>query len=97
MQGGRGPGLGELARRMSALERDLEDLRELVDGQESWSHRKRLHTVESSLRAEELVHQAIEELRNNRRGRWDRIREWSGFAIAAAALAIALLVKVHGG
>jgi hypothetical protein len=78
--------------RVSALEEDVSQLRDLVDGQEPWSHRKRLHKLEDDEHAATLVQQAIDTLRSaqsvRRRSRWDRIREWGVFAVAVAAVLI---------
>jgi hypothetical protein len=92
MEGRGAPGLDGLGVRMTIVEAELGELRELVDGQESWSHRKRLHELENENHAAELVRQALDELRKARRGRWAQIREWSAWIVAAAAL----LIRAHG-
>jgi hypothetical protein len=73
---------------MSALEHDVEELRELVDGQEPWSHRKRLHALDADKRGAELVAQALTDFRELRTARSTRIREWGAFALALAAIAL---------
>lgn len=75
---------------MNTLEQDLTELRALVDGQQPWSVRKRLHAIESERHAAELL---LRELRR----RSNRFREWGSFVIAIAALVIAILLKTHGG
>lgn len=80
-----------LEHRMTVLEREVVDLRELVDGQESWSHRKRLHALENDQSAAELVAKALRDFRDLRTARWTRVREWGGFAVALAAVLVALL------
>lgn len=99
MGGGRGPGLGELGRRVAELRADLEELRELVDGQEPWSHRKQLHALRDEQAGEVLLRQALEELRAARRGKWAAIREWASVTVAiaslTAALVISLVIKAH--
>ena len=76
---------------MSVLEHDHDELRELVDGQEPWSHRKRLHALEDDKRAAELVAAALERFGDLRTAKATRIREWGSFAMAAVALIVALL------
>lgn len=78
---------------MNALEHDLEELRELVDGQEPWSHRKRLHKLEDEQYAAELVERALRALRTTR-GR--QVREWGSFVLAVAAIIVAVLARTHG-
>lgn len=80
---------------MVAVEAEVDDLRELVDGQESWSHRRRLHALEDDHRAAELVRQALDELRKVRRGKWAIVREWTAVVIAAAAVVVAVWGHVH--
>lgn len=86
--------LGTLGVRVTALEQEARELRVLVDGQESWSHRKRLHTLENDRSATELVAQALSEFRDLRSSRWTRAREWGAFTLAAASIVFAWL---HGG
>jgi hypothetical protein len=94
---GRGvPGLGELGVRVTVVEAELGELRELVDGQESWSHRKRLHALEDNDRAAKIVREALDELRKARRGRGAQIREWGGFILATVALVVSLYLRAHG-
>lgn len=92
-----GISLGELGRRMSVLEREHEELRELVDGHESWSHRNRLHKLDNFVDADRLLQQALSELRSVRRGKWALMREWVAVLVAAAAVAVAVWAKLHGG
>jgi t-SNARE complex subunit (syntaxin) len=87
------PTLGELGRRMNALEQELGELRELVDGQEAWSHRKRLHAVEGKIATTEMLQEALEALRAARYGRLALIAQWGSLVVAVVALAIVL----HGG
>jgi hypothetical protein len=74
--------------RVRALEREMEELHELVDGQEPWSHRKRLHALEGDSNSARLASQA---LRAYRREAGRGVREWGGFVLALAAVLIAFL------
>jgi hypothetical protein len=75
-----------------ALEERVSALEELVDGHEPWSHRVRLHALEDAQAAAELLKEATAALRDARkteqRWRWSQVREWGGFALAAAAIAL---------
>jgi hypothetical protein len=75
--------------RLSALEQGHRELRMLVEGQEPWSHRRRLHALENNDRAAVLAAKALEAHHNARNNRTTRVREWGGFALAAAALVLA--------
>lgn len=86
-----GPTLATLDVRMSALEQEVGELRELVDGQEAWSHRKRLHKLEGDDNAARLVATALREWRDLRTSRWTRAREWGAFAVAVAAVVVAFV------
>lgn len=88
-----GQTLGTLDLRMTAVETELGELRELVDGQEAWSHRKRLHKLEAEDNAARMVARALKEFRDLRTSRWTRVREWGAFAVAMAAVVVAFL---HG-
>lgn len=83
--------LAALEVRVTALELEAREMRELVDGQEKWSHRKRLHELENDDRAAKLMAQALKEFRELRSSRWTKVREWGGFAIAVAAVIFAAL------
>lgn len=87
------PTLEGLDYRVSALEREAVELRELVDGQEVWSHRKRLHALEDDQHAARLVAAALKEFRDLRSSRWTRVREWGSFAIAVAAVIAAVVLR----
>jgi type VI protein secretion system component VasF len=81
---------------MSALEHDVEELRELVDGQEPWSHRKRLHALENERDAAKLVREALDLFRKAQHGRWAQVRAWASFTVAVVAIVIAILGRTHG-
>jgi hypothetical protein len=81
------PTLGELERRVNALGEEVDELRELVDGQESWSHRKRLHVIENKLGAEELVAAALKELRGVRSA---RVRADATLVLAGVAILVSV-------
>jgi type VI protein secretion system component VasF len=91
------PTLGELGRRLNVLEREVDELRELVDGQEAWSHRKRLHDLENERDAAKLVSQALDAFRKAQHGRWAQARQWASFVLAVAAVVVAILARTHGG
>ena len=74
---------------MSALEHDMERLDELVDGQQPWSHRKRLHALENDQDARRFAAQALEAFHQARNNRWTRVREWGAFVLAIAAVVVA--------
>lgn len=92
-----GPSLGELGHRMNVLEREVANLRELVDGQESWSHRKQLHKLNNAKDSEKLVREALDAFRQAQHGRWAQVRAWASFAVAVAAIILAILARAHGG
>ncbi|HEY2936738.1 MAG TPA: hypothetical protein VGJ25_09060 [Gaiellaceae bacterium] len=73
---------------MSTLETKLRELDELVDGQETWSHRKRLHELENTDRGVELAKQVLERARNERDRRFGSLREWGILAVAVAAILV---------
>lgn len=75
---------------MTALEAEVGELRELVDGQESWSHRKRLHELEGEKQTATAVVEALQALREVRIARSTRLREWGSFAVAFTALLLVL-------
>jgi len=77
--------------RVRALERETEELRELVDGQQPWSHRKRIHALENTDRGVAFARQALTAYREARDNRMTQLREWGGFALALAAIAVAVL------
>lgn len=74
--------------RVRALEKETEELRELVDGQEAWSHRKRLHALEGNQGGVEFAARALKAYQETRDNRITQLREWGGFALAVAAIAI---------
>jgi hypothetical protein len=74
--------------RLNALEAEVSRLDELVDGQQSWSHRKRLHLLENDRRAVELAAQSLAAYRESRENKWTRVREWGAFLLAAVAIAL---------
>jgi hypothetical protein len=89
---------------MNALEHEVDELRELVDGQEPWSHRRRLHTLEGDKRAAELVRQALDELAQAQRARAAATRtlhrntlalipQWGSFLVAAVAIVLAIVLR----
>lgn len=89
-------GLDRLDERVSTLERSFVRLRELVDGQESWSHRKQLHDLRNAVAGEQAVTDTAEKIRAAlaadhvaRDRRAVRLREWGSFAVAIAAVLIA--------
>lgn len=67
----------------------MEELCELVDGQEPWTHRKRLHALENHQAAAELATQALAAYRRERARVPVQVREWGSFAIALAAVLVA--------
>lgn len=77
----------ELDRRMSAMEAGHRELRELVDGQESWSHRRRLHAIENRLAGEDLLATALNELRTVRAA---RLRADVTLLLAAVAIVVSI-------
>lgn len=85
---------------MNALEAEHRELRELVDGQESWSHRRRLHTLEDDHRAAELVSQALDAFRTAenraRSSKWRTARDWLAVAAAAGAVIVAIVALHYG-
>jgi len=83
-----GVSLAELERRVNALTQEVDELRELVDGQESWSHRKRLHKVEDTLAGEKLLAAALKELRSVRN---TKVRDRVTWALACTAIVVSLL------
>lgn len=82
------PSLYDLERRMNALEVEQRELRELVDGQESWSHRKRLHLIEDTLHGERLIATALKELKGVRSA---RARADLTLVLAAIAIVVTVL------
>jgi hypothetical protein len=82
---------------VNAVEEELGELRELVDGRESWTHRERLQRIETERDASKLVRQALDELREVRTSRSNQWREWGSFVISLAAITVAILLKLHGG
>lgn len=95
------PTVWELQRRMNALTQEMEELRELVDGQESWSHRRRLHALEDDSRAAELAAQALDAFRTaqerERTSRTRAVRDWIAVLAAIAAVVVAVVALHHGG
>jgi len=77
--------------RVRALERETEELRELVDGQEPWSHRKRLHVLETERTGVTMAARALDAYQKTRDSRMTQLREWGGFALALAAIAVAVV------
>lgn len=64
----------------------MEKLGSLVDGLEAWSHRKRLHKLETDDRAVEIATEVLQEVRKTREHSWNRVREWGALVIAAIAI-----------
>lgn len=85
--------LDTLGLRVTALEVESREIRELVDGQEEWSHRKRLHRLENDDRATKMMAQALKEFRDLRSSRWTRVREWGSFAVAVAAVVVVVVLR----
>ncbi len=70
---------------MTVLEHTVEELRELVDGHEPWTHRSRLHELENDRTAAELAGKVLE--RANRRAS-DKFRWWGMFVIAVLTVVL---------
>lgn len=84
--------------RVATLEREVRELAVLVDGQEPWSHRKRLHALENNdaaakynEAAAERARQALAAYRRERARVPVQVREWGSFALALAAVLVTLL------
>lgn len=77
--------------RVSALEHEIRDLRELVDGQESWTHRKRLHALENDHRARAQAAEALRIYTEARNKRSSHIRDWGAFVLGASSTIAVLL------
>lgn len=71
---------------VASLERKLEELDDLVEGHQDWSHRTRLHKIEDNDRGVELAAQALEAYKHARSGHWVRVREWGAFVLASVAV-----------
>jgi len=72
--------------RVSTLEKRVDDLDELVDGHEPWSHRTKLHNLKDNQDAVRVAAEALKVYRNERLGWRSQIREWGAFALAAVAI-----------
>jgi len=83
------PSLNEVAARLRRLEEDVKALDELVEGQQPWSHRVRLHEIENDDRGVTIAAEALRAYRNQRNSVYTRVREWGAFVLAAAAIALA--------
>jgi type VI protein secretion system component VasF len=80
-----------LEQRVKALETTVAALDELVDGQEDWSHRKRLHKLDADASAANYAREALKAYKRERDHLGTRVREWGGFALAAAAIVLTLI------
>lgn len=83
-------GVERLEERVSVLTQQVANLDELVDGQAEWSHRQQLHLLRNALTATAIAAETTAKVAADRDKRSTRIREWGGFVLAAAAIAIAL-------
>jgi hypothetical protein len=72
---------------VQALERASDRLHDLVDGHAEWSHRTRLHKLETDAASAKLATQALHAYRTERGRGW---REWGGFTLAAVAVAVSV-------
>ena len=84
--------LNGILERVKALEAAVRELDQLVEGQEPWSHRSRLHQIEADDRGVTIAAEALRAYRDQRDSLYTRVREWGAFVLAAAAIAL-----VHWG
>jgi hypothetical protein len=82
-------GLNDVAARVRRLEEDVRALDEIVEGQQPWSHRTRLHNLENDDRGVAIAAEALRAYRDQRNSVYTRVREWGAFVLAAAAIALA--------
>lgn len=79
-----------LTARVRVVEERVQTLKGIVEGHEPWSHRTRLHKLESESQAARLASEALVAYRSERDRFGVRLREWGSFALAATAILVSL-------
>jgi len=77
-----------LEQRVTTLEKDLAELQQLVEGQQDWSHRKRLHRLEDDDRGVTVAAEALRAYKATKFSLRSQLREWGAFVLAAVAIAL---------